>query len=197
MTLATLICHIFMTTKVYIAEQTNLNSQEVYSHSSPEISVTVKPWNSDLVKRRANENYKKGKNYVSETGLDVQQGYELQNSMIPGCKIVLIYVLWWWQCSKHDWNSAELQHFSKIYCERKYVQRYLVLLSSYTWLVHFLVIHRLAPLLIHGASLHFFPFIFVFLLCLESQINSWLFSTHHILKKTSKRYFKLTKYGWH
>lgn len=134
---------------------------------------------------------------MSETGLDVQQGYELQNSMIPGCKIVLIYVLWWWQCSKHDWNSAELQHFSKMYCERKYVQRYLVPLSSYTWLVHFLVIHRLAPLLIHGASLPFFPFIFVFLLCLESQINSWLFSTHHILKKTSKRYFKLTKYGWH
>lgn len=113
MALATLICHIFATTRVYIAEQGNLNSQVVYSHSS-EISVTVNPWNSDLVKRWANENYKKGKNYVSEVGLDIKQGYELQNSMIPWSKMVLIYDLWWWQCSKHDWNSEISAFLQKI-----------------------------------------------------------------------------------
>lgn len=43
MTLATLICHICTGTKVKIAEQVNLNSQEVYSHTSPEISVIMKP----------------------------------------------------------------------------------------------------------------------------------------------------------
>lgn len=62
MGLATSICHIFMTTKIYIAEQGNLNSQEVYSHSPPEISVTMKPSNYDLT----NENYRKGKNCVRE-----------------------------------------------------------------------------------------------------------------------------------
>ena len=62
MGLATLICHIFMTTKIYIAEQGNLNSQEVYSHSPAEISVTVKPWNYDLAKRWTNKNYRKEKN---------------------------------------------------------------------------------------------------------------------------------------
>lgn len=46
MALATLICHIFAVTKVYIAEKGNLNSQEVYSHYFPEISVTeaLKLW---------------------------------------------------------------------------------------------------------------------------------------------------------
>jgi len=50
-----------MTTKIYIAKEGNLNSQEVYSHSLPEISVTVRPWNYDLAKRLTNQNYWKEK----------------------------------------------------------------------------------------------------------------------------------------
>lgn len=59
MSLAALICHIFMTTKIYLAEQGNLNSREVYSHFPPEISVTGKPWNYDLAKGWTNKNYRK------------------------------------------------------------------------------------------------------------------------------------------
>lgn len=62
MGLATLTCHIFTTTKIYITEQGNLKSQEVYSHSPPEISVTEKPWNYDLAKRGTKEDYRKEKN---------------------------------------------------------------------------------------------------------------------------------------
>lgn len=61
MGLATLICHIFLTTKIYIAEEGKLNSQEVYSHSPPEISVTAKPWNYDLAKRWTNKYYRQEK----------------------------------------------------------------------------------------------------------------------------------------
>lgn len=98
----------------------------------------VKPWNSDLVKRWANENYKKGKNYVPEEGLDIKQDYELQNSVIPCCKIVLIMTFDGGNIPNMT-ETQKFQYFSKIYCEREYVQRYLVLLSSYTWLVHFLL----------------------------------------------------------
>lgn len=84
--------------------------------------------------------------YVSEIGLDIQQACELQKWTIPCCKIVLICGLRRWQCSRPGWNMAELQLFSNIKCESEHFQRYLVFLSSPTWLMCFLGIHWLALL---------------------------------------------------